>query len=162
MGYKISEEKELEIFLSTVEEASKHTRSLLFLLILTSIYVVVAAYTGDWTSETLVLPIIETEISRRWFFMISPIFILFNYVYFHMFLKDLIKRGEIFRNMDIETSLLDKKFLFYPWILPPEERDYEIATRSFGYKFTLFWVNLIFWWYGPFVLLLILLAYIFQ
>ena len=162
MTYKLSEEKELEIFLGTVEEASKHTRSLPFLLLLTSIYVVVAAYTGDWQSETLVLPLVEAEISRRWFFAISPIFILFNYVYFHMYLKDLIKRGMIFHQMDIKTVLVEKKYLFYPWILPRDERDYEMATRSFGYKFTTFCIDVVFWWYGSFVLLMILMAYIFQ
>lgn len=162
MSYKISEEKEVEYFLSTIEEASKHVRSLLFLFLIISIYVVVAAYTGDWQSETLVLPIVEAEISRRWFFAISPIFILFNYVYMHLYLKDLIIRGEIYSKLPIETTYIDKSYLFFPWILPVPEKDRDPKTRSFARKFVTFWVNIIFWWSGPAVLLVILLAYIFQ
>lgn len=162
MSYKISEEKELDYFLSTIEEASKHVRLLLFMLLLTSIYVVVAAYTGDWQSDTLVLPILETEISRRWFFAISPIFILFNYVYMHLYLKDLINRGMLFRKLPLETSLVDKKYLSYPWVLPMDEADRDPKTRSFNRRFLNFCVDLIFWWSGPAVLLVILIAYNFQ
>lgn len=162
MTYKISEEKELEYFLATIEEASKHARSLFFILMLTSIYVVVAAYTGDWQSETLILPIVEAEISRRWFFVISPVFILFNYVYFHLYLKDLMTRREIYYNLDVETSLIDKTYFTYPWILPVKDTDRDPKTRSFARKFLGFWVNILFWWYGPAVLLAILMAYIFQ
>lgn len=162
MGYKIGEEKELEIFLGTIEEASKHVRSLLFLLLLTSVYVVVAAYTGDWQTETLVLPILDAEISRRWFFIISPIFILFNYVYLHLFLKDAMRRWEIFFSLPFETTLIPKNYLTFPWFLPISEEDKNPATRSFGNRFVNFGVDIIFWWYGPFVLLIILMAYIFH
>lgn len=162
MTYKVREEKELEYFLQTFEEASKHTRFLLFILLLSSVYVVVAAYTGDWQSETLNLPILDTEISRRWFFGISPIFILFNYVYFHLYLKDLIGRGQIFRDLDIECSLVEKRFLLFPWMLPPKKEDQDPKTRSLNSKFMLFCINLTFWWFGPAVLLAILMAYIFQ
>lgn len=162
MSYKIGEEKEIEYFLRTIEEASKHVRSLLFLLLLTSIYVVVAAYTGDWKSETLILPILDAEISRRWFFAISPIFILFNYVYMHLFLKDAIKRGEIYSNLPIETTLIPKGYLIFPWFLPISEEDKDPTTRSFGRRFIMFCIDLIFWWYGPAVLLIILMAYIFH
>ena len=162
MSYKISEEKELDYFLSTMEEASKHVRFLLFILLITSIYVDFAAYTGDWQSETLVLPIIEAEISRRWFFAISPVFILFNYVYMHLFLKDMIKRGEMYAKLDFETTFVDKKFLTFPWILPTEDLDRNPETRTLARKFIYFCIDVIFWWYGPAVLLVILLAYNFQ
>jgi len=162
MSHKLDPEKELEYFLETIAEASRHVRSLLFILFLSSIYVVVAAYTGDWQSETLILPIVEAEISRRWFFIISPIFILFNYVYMHLYLKDLIKRGEMFYNLPIETSFVAKNYLGFPWILPMEEGDRDPKTRSLSRKFMNFCLDIAFWWYGPAVLLAILMAYIFQ
>ncbi len=162
MTHKIRDEKELEYFLKSFEEASKHVRFLLFLLLLSSIYVVIAAYTGNWQNETLVLPLLEAEISRRWFFGISPMFILFNYVYFHLYLKDLITRGLIFRNLDIECSLVEKRFLLYPWMLPPDKENQDPKTRSFNQRFLVFCINMIFWWSGPAVLLAILMAYIFQ
>ena len=162
MTYKISEEKEFEYFLNTIEEAAKHTRSLLFMLLLTSIYVVAAAYTGDWKSETLILPIVEAEVSRRLFFIISPIYILFNYVYFHLYLKDLMTRGQMYFNLDVKTNRIDKMYLTFPWILPVKDSERDPKTRSFKRKFIIFCVDVIFWWYGPAVLLAILMAYIFQ
>lgn len=161
--YKLSEEKQFEYFLATIEEASRHVRSLLFILLITSIYVVVAAYTGDWKSETLMLPIVEAEISRRWFFIISPIFILFNYVYMHLYLKDLMKRGMLYNKLDVETTLMDKRFFLFPWVLPiGSGMGRSNITKYFGRKLLNFCVDIIFWWYGPFVLLVILMAYIFQ
>ncbi len=161
--YKISQEKEFEYFLSTIEEASRHVRSLLFILLITSIYVVVAAYTGDWTSDTLLLPIVEAEISRRWFFIISPIFILFNYVYMHLYLKDLMKRGFLFNKFPVETRYVDKRYFIFPWILPLGAGvDRGKGPKKFGHWLLNICADIAFWWYGPMVLLAILMAYIFQ
>lgn len=152
----------MDYFLATIAEASRHVRSLLFMLLFSSVYVVVAAYTGDWQSETLVLPIVDAEISRRWFFIISPVFILFNYVYMHLFLKDLMVRFRLYREMPLETTYIPKRYLYFPWILPTTEPDLDPKTRTFRGRFLYFCLDIVFWWSGPLVLLAILAAYIFQ
>jgi len=162
MGYKISNKSEMDYFLATIAEASRHVRSLLFMLLFSSVYVVVASYSGDWQSETLVLPIVDAEISRRWFFIISPVFILFNYVYMHLFLKDLMYRFYLYRQLPLETTFIHKRYLYFPWILPSSEADIDPKTRTFRGRFFYFCLDIVFWWSGPLVLLAILAAYIFQ
>lgn len=113
----IDEQKELELLTKSIEEASKHARNILFALVVSSIYVIISAFSQQ-PGDELTLPIMQSKVTKEEFFAFSPIVILFIYAYLHIYVRDLRIRIETFRRTGIECKNIDSpEMLLFPWIL---------------------------------------------
>ena len=76
---KIGEDKELELLIKAIEESSKHARNLLFILVVTSLYVLLAAY-SESLEDKLKLPVLAVDVQTQQFNALSPMIILGVYL----------------------------------------------------------------------------------
>lgn len=123
----VDEQKEFELLVKSIEEASKHARNLLFVLVVSSIYVLISAFSVAVT-EKLTLPALGVDVSTLEFFAISPVVIVGIYLYMHIYVNQLIRRLQIFDSLNIECkTVTSPRMLLFPWLLifattPFEER----------------------------------------
>lgn len=114
---KLAESKELDLVLKSIEEASKHARNLLFILVISSIFVLITAYSGGVKAE-LLLPVLAVRVKPSEFFVISPVVILCIYAYMHIYVNELKYRISIYDGMNIKlSSSADSRVLLFPWLL---------------------------------------------
>lgn len=114
---KLDDEKQFDLLVESISEASKHARNLLFVLVISSLYVLVAAYSGN-RSPKLKLPVLEVEVPTSEFYAISPLIIFGIYMYMQIYVADLRRRLSIFDNLSIECRRLPSpRLVLYPWLL---------------------------------------------
>ncbi len=110
-------EKEIEFLIKSIEELSKHCRNILFILSISSVYVLIAAFSGT-LEEKLKLPVLNVDVSTGDFFMFSPIIISIVYIYLHIYVRELRDRIFVFKKIDLECKYVPySEMLLFPWIL---------------------------------------------
>ena len=76
----IDSAKELEWFTKSIEEASKHSREVMLVLLATSFYVLLAVFAAR-SSESVQLPLLSMSVSNKIFLWVGPLLILVPYLY---------------------------------------------------------------------------------
>ncbi len=119
----ITDEKGFDLLVKSIEEASKHARNLLFLLVVTSIYILITAFASE-TNGKLKLPIIPGEVPIETFLAISPLVILSIHWYLNIYITDLNYRLTTFDelNVNCHIKIQDPRILLFPWVLTFPDR----------------------------------------
>lgn len=120
-GAKIPEDiNNFEGPLNVVEEASRNSRNIFFLMLSANAYVLLSAATMkdktlilNDTSSTL--PIIGTSMPIAYFYMASPVLLLALYAYFHLYLLRLFENMADLPAVFPDGHPLHKKA--YPWLI---------------------------------------------
>lgn len=125
---KLRPRDELDYLIKSIEETSKHARTVLFLLAAACSYILIAAFGGAaseigvWSmfgagDDTLRLPMLEIDVSKEQFFMLSPILLLSLYLYLHIYIDELRQRLDTFAAADVKCAKLPDSFMMlFPWI----------------------------------------------
>ncbi len=109
--------KEVELIIKSIEEGSKHSRNLLLTLLVSSLYILLAAFSGDM-SDKIKLPIINLEVNNLQFFLFSPLIILSLYLYLHIYVGDLRRKLVLFERFKLNLQHADfSSMLLFPWIV---------------------------------------------
>lgn len=155
----LDDKEEIGYLISSIEESSKHARTLLFILATTTMYVLLTAFTGEIT-KIIELPILNVKMKSADFFLVSPILILFIYVYLHIYITELKKRMDLFDAITIHVRYLPyKRMMLFPWLLTFSND----KCQSTIYSKTITLISkIIFWYYTPVVLILLWGRYINQ
>ncbi|MFC4271598.1 hypothetical protein GQF03_17465 [Sneathiella chungangensis] len=114
---KICEAKEFELLVSSIEEVSKHSRNLVFALVVSSIYILITAYSPSDETE-LTLPAVGVKVTKDFFFAGAPLILLGIYTYLHIYVNQLAEKLRVFDQVDFEVSWVsDSRNLLFPWLL---------------------------------------------
>jgi hypothetical protein len=100
---ELSDDKQIELLATSIEESSKHARNLLLTLVVSSLYVLLAAYSTG-VHNTLKLPVLDVDVDTSEFYAISPIIILAIFMYMHIYVSDLRSRLAAFDNLNIPCN----------------------------------------------------------
>ncbi len=186
---KLDEEKEFDLIVNSIAEASKHSRNLLFLLIASSLYVLITAFSNTASNE-LLLPVFGVTVATKDFFAVSPIVIVAVFLYLHIYVGQLARRlqkyDELTIDLDTNTFSPDPRIYLFPWILTfsefaREPRYFDKTNQLQGYsktikirvsenlnrvgplnKFAPIISNLLIWYLGPLVLVVIWIQFLAQ
>ncbi len=182
-GYELQENslshaEEYSILLKGIEELSKQARNILLVLLTTSSYVLVAAFSSSITDK-IKLPLVAIEVDQSLFLAVGPIAILLVYVYLHVYVREFqgrLFRIENFRN-EYNLQLYNPDDMLYPWILgfavQQQERKKRRAVQadSLGrsnpikyesQRFLFVFAVALIWFLGPLVLLTLYLRFVNQ
>jgi hypothetical protein len=88
-------DKELDLLIKSIEEASKQTKEVLLVLLVASSYILVAVFASRST-DTIQLPLLGVVVSNNLFLGVSPLLIVIPYLYLQLCVKDLRERIRIF------------------------------------------------------------------
>jgi uncharacterized protein YjbI with pentapeptide repeats len=119
-GARLPEELKTFSGLATVEETSKTARSIFLATLLACAYIwLTIASTTDaqllTNSGTSKLPVIATDISIAWFFIIVPALLLLMYAYFHFHLQGLWEELATLPAIFVDGRPLHRRS--YPWLV---------------------------------------------
>lgn len=166
----LSEEKEFDLLAKAIEDTSKHARTLLFILVISSIYVLIVAFSKDVdpafafnenlsekeraAKTILTLPVLDVDVQLSVFFTLSPIVLLGMYLYLHIYVLELNTRLQEYDNLKINCqNISSPRLLLFPWL-------FIFASQSKS-KFSLTLVsNTIIWFLGPLVLLALWIRFV--
>ena len=154
-------QKELDLLMTSIEEASKHARNLLLALLVSAVYVLITAYAGT-VSDNLKLPVFDVEVHIGAFYAISPIIVLGIYLYMHVYVGEVKRRLRMFDGVTVECHFVSNaRTLLFPWLLTfyvyrttpkaigtPSEANDDDAPRLYVSWVSGFIINLL----GPLVL----------
>ncbi|MCH8041404.1 MAG: hypothetical protein IH977_13835 [Nitrospinae bacterium] len=151
----LSEEKEFELLVKSIEDAAKHARSLLFFLVISSVYVLVAAFSKT-VAKQINLPVLNAPVETSYFFAISPVVILGIYLYLHIYIRELTNRLTVFDSLLVACpNVPSPRLLLFPWL-------FIFSNQRTNSLFLTLVSNTIIWFFGPIVLFSLWLGYVGQ
>ncbi len=169
----LSPDKEIDLIIKSIGEASKHSRAVLLVLLVSALYILLSAFSGH-AIENVELPILKITVSNQLFLSVSPVLILALYLYLHICIGDLRRRLRIFEQLNLPLRFAPfAGMLVFPSIITlgfagPRGRDLlrradgempELALSSL-YVFVV--VIFVVWVFAPLILLTLWLRFIGQ
>jgi hypothetical protein len=156
MTANITPEKEAEFLLKSIEESPEHSRNVLMALLVSSAYILLSAFSKQ-TVDKVTLPLVNVTVTTSEFFVVAPLVILGEYLYLHIYIRDLREKLTAFKNADLSLPHPElRDMLPFPWI----------ATFAFSKdrssKYTRIATVFLVWLFGPFALFALWLRFVNQ
>jgi hypothetical protein len=109
--------RELEWLVKSIEEASKHGREVLLVLLATSFYVLLAVFASR-ANDSVQLPLLSISVSNNVFLWVGPVLVLAPYLYLQVCVRDLMQRLRIFEAFPLDLRYAkERTMLLYPFLL---------------------------------------------
>ncbi|MDT0632934.1 hypothetical protein [Rubrivirga litoralis] len=117
MNAPISPADQFGLLVGGIEEASKNARSILFALVATASYVLLALLPGARAGGVVSLPVIDANVPDAYFFVVAPVLILVLFTYLHIYLHQLQTRLiRFYQICDGKSWTVEPTLLLYPWL----------------------------------------------
>jgi hypothetical protein len=157
-----STEKEIDLLLASIENATKHCRNVFYALLLSGVYILISAYSAKVT-DRVELPLLKVTVTNHEFLAVSPILILSMYLYLHIHIEDLRRKLRQYDSVPLETRYVPKREFLFPWlfVLSFAEASPKAATRREGSRLYIVGSTLTaIWIFAPAILFILWLRFV--